>query len=477
MTMKWEGAVAAIALICTAGVISAQEPPANEISRRALERDAGEAVNWGMPIVSFEAMRRGYFALGAKYNDILYLSKPADWKLQITTPNSSSLYVYFNYNLKDGPVVVELPAAVGAGLFGSILDAWQMPLTDVGPEGADQGKGGKYLLLPPDYKGQTPAGDFAIRSATYNGYAAFRAIPKTRSNADTAKALALVKQLRVYPLSQEANPPQQRYIDISGKLFDGIARMDESFYDVLAKMVNEEPVQTRDLAAMGQLRTIGVEKGKPFQPDAATRGILKQTVADGHDELMEENARVVPYWPTAKWGTPAYMAIGAKTAFSFQTHHFLDIDGRGALYYIACALPKKLGAASFYLSVAIDDQNQPFDGSKTYHLHVPANVPARQFWAVTVYDLETAGFIRESPKTEVNSYQKPQKNADGSVEVYFGPKAPTGKETNWVYTAPGKRWFSIFRFYGPEPALRDKSWALPDIEQGEQSISAERKQH
>jgi hypothetical protein len=116
-----------------------------------------------MPIVSVDAMRQGFFGVGAKYGDIAYLSKPADWKLQLTTPNSSSLYVYFNFNLKDGPVILDFPAAVGAGLFGSIMDAWQAPLADVGPAGEDQGKGGKYLLLPPDFQGESPAGYFPVR--------------------------------------------------------------------------------------------------------------------------------------------------------------------------------------------------------------------------------------------------------------------------------------------------------------------------
>jgi hypothetical protein len=152
-----------------------------------------------MPIVSVDAMRQAFFSVGAKCGDIAYFSKPADWKFQVTKPNSSSLYVYFNFNLKDGPVVLDFPAAVGAGLFGSIMDAWQVPIADVGPAGDDEGKGGKYLLLPPDFGGKQPAGYFVLRSATYNGYAAFRAIPNTRSDEDTAKALTLVKQLRLYP--------------------------------------------------------------------------------------------------------------------------------------------------------------------------------------------------------------------------------------------------------------------------------------
>jgi hypothetical protein len=205
-----------------------------------------------MPIVSVDAMRQAFFRdAKANYNDIVFWSKPSDWQNQTTTPNASSLYGYFNFNTKDGPVVLEFPEAVGAGLFGTLLDAWQTPLVDVGAEGEDKGKGGKYLLLPPDFKGNVPTGHIPVRSATYNGYALFRAIPTTSSDADVAKAIALVKKPRLYPLSQAANPPEQRYIDMVGKLFDGIVRYDDSFYDSLARMVNEEPVQTRDMVAMG----------------------------------------------------------------------------------------------------------------------------------------------------------------------------------------------------------------------------------
>jgi hypothetical protein len=438
--------------------------PAQLTDRRLLAR-AVEAAIWGMPIVSVDAMRQSFFKTGATYGDILYLSKPADWRLQITTPNASSLYVYFNYNLKDGPVVLEFPAAAGAGLFGSILDAWQVPIVDVGPHGRDRGKGAKYLLTPADFKDQAPAGHVRIRSVTNNGYAVFRAIPTTRSDEDVAKALELVKQLRLYPLAQAANPPQQRHIDIAGKLFDGIARFDASFYDSLARMVNEEPVQMRDMVAMGQLRSLGIEKGKEFKPDEATRTLLTTAIAEAQRLFMDASLQGTPYWPGGKWATPSFVGGGAKTAFTYQTESYLDVDERASMYFIACAVPKKLGAATYYLSEARDAANAPLDGAKSYRLHVPPRVPAKQFWAVTVYDPETAAFIRESPNVEVNSYQDLQKNADGSVDIVFGPKASAGKESNWIYTAPGKSWITFFRFYGPGKALFEKTWRLPDLEQ------------
>jgi hypothetical protein len=440
--------------------------PPSELTERAIERRAVEAAIWGMPIVSVDAMRQAFFRdAKAKYGDIVYWSKPSDWKNQTTTPNASNFYVYFNFNLKDGPVVLEFPAAVGAGLYGSMMDAWQVPIAEVGPQGEDRGKGGKYLLLPPDFKGDLPAGYFAIHSTTYNGHALFRAIPVTLADADVANALALVKQQRLYPLSQAANPPQQRHIDMVGKLFDGIVRYDDTFYDSLALMINEEPVHERDMVAMGQLRTLGIEKGKKFKPDTATRAILKKAVAEAQSVFIDYlTAHLIPFWPGSQWGLS--IAIGPKTAFTFETDTYLDVDERGAMYFNAYAPPMKLGAGTFYMPTFNDASGQRLDGEKFYRLHVPPNVPAKQFWAVTVYDLETSGFIRDAPRISLDSYnQKMQRNPDGSVDIYFGPNAPAGNESNWIYTASGRAWFPYFRFYAPEQALFDKTWKLPDIEQ------------
>src|SRR5271169_5238301 len=147
--------LSALALICAVASAHAQNFSPDDLARRTIERRAVEGAIWGMPLVNTDAMRQAYFRdVGAKYNDICYFSTPADWHFQVTTPNASTNYVYFNFNLKDGPVVVEIPAAVGAGLLGSMVDAWDVAMTDIGPAGEDQGKGGKYLLLPPDFKGE-----------------------------------------------------------------------------------------------------------------------------------------------------------------------------------------------------------------------------------------------------------------------------------------------------------------------------------
>jgi len=437
------------------------------LQQRTLERRAVEAAIWGMPIVSFDAMRQAYFRdAKAKYNDIAFLSEPSDWKFLVTTPNNSTRYVYVNFNTKsDGPVVLEIPAAVGAGLFGTIVDAWQVPAMDVGPAGEDQGKGGKYLLLPPGHKGEIPPGYIPVVMNTYNSYALFRAISETTSKEGVAKALALVKQIKAYPLANAANPPEQRYIDIHGTVFDAIVRFDASFYESLARMINEEPVQPHDLSVMNLLRSLGIEKGHEFKPDAATRKVLQAAAQESHQWFM--NGLITSgdrFWPNRNWDIP-FLTVGPKTGFSFMTDGMLDVDGRGITFFTYCAPATKLGNATFYLGTFSDNEGQRLHGANTYRLRVPPNVPAKQFWAVTVYGVEDAAFFRNVSRNSLDSYdQKAKRNADGSVDIYFGPKAPAGSETNWVPTVAGKDWFPLFRFYGPEKPLFEKTWSLPDFE-------------
>jgi hypothetical protein len=438
----------------------------DDLARRAFERRAVEAAIWGMPIVSVDAMRTAFLRdAGARYDDIVYWSRQADWKLQITTPNASSWYVYIPINTKDGPVVVDLPPAVGAGLFGSLNDAWQVPRADVGPAGEDGGRGGRYLILPPGSPQTVPSGYIPVRFGTYNGYSLLRAVPATSSPSDVAKAIDLVKQTRVYSLARAADPPEQRHIDMAGKLFDGIVRFDDTFFDSLARIVAEEPVQERDFVAMAHLHSIGIDRGEPFNPEPPVRELLKKSVLEARAGFIRTIAALPSYWPNSAWAVPA-ASIATETSFTFEQDGRLDVDTRAQLFFFGCAPARKVGAAAFYVATTNDAAGAPLQGAKAYRLRVPPKVPAKQFWAVTVYDLETAAFVREAPRVEINSYdEKVKKNGDGSVDVFFGPSPRAGNEANSVYTMHGKPWVALFRFYAPENAVFDKSWRLPDVEE------------
>lgn len=436
----------------------------SELVVRTLRRRAVEAAVWGMPIVSVEAMREAYFRdAGAAYNDILYWSKPSDWRFQFTTPNASTHYVYFNINTKDGPVVVDVPASDRCGLFGSLVDAWQFPVTDVGPQGRDAGRGGRYLLLPPGYQRNIPEGCFALPMHTYNGYALLRAIPRSHAAADIAEALDLVKALRVYPLAAVQKPPAQRFIDMASRPLEGAVTFDESFYSRLARMVEEEPVQPRDLAAMGQLRSLGIGEGLTFRPSPATRAILSEAADEAHQLFMQGTRTGERFWPLAHWIISAQ--VGPKTGFNYVLPDRLEIDERSVVFFLAFAAPAKLGSATFYLGAWRDSEGELLRGDRTYRLPVPPDVPVKQYWAVTAYDSATACFLRGMPRAGVDSYDAQlRRNPDGSVDLYAGPVPPAGQETNWIPTAEDREWFAFFRFYGPERSLFSRAWTLGDFQ-------------
>ena len=306
---------------------------ATMLDTQALHDLAVHAAKWGTPIVSFDAMRQAFFRdAGAQYGDLAYLSRFADWRFQITTPNASTRYVYLNFNTTNGPIVLEIPPAAGAGLFGSILDAWQVPLADVGPKGSDEGKGGKYLVMPPNLAGSAPAGYIAVESNTYNGYAAFRAITEDASQGAVDRALSLVKQIRIYPFAKAANPPATRAIDVAGKLFDAIMHYDDTFFAALAKMVSEEPMLPRDADIVESLKQLGIEKGKPFAPDESIRAELEAAARDAQQQLIASEPREgEPFWPNGAWQSAS--PVGVKTGFTYVTSDGLDIDARATTFF------------------------------------------------------------------------------------------------------------------------------------------------
>jgi hypothetical protein len=456
----------ALALACTATVAQAQALSAQDLARRMIERRAVEAVIWGMPAVNYDLMLQEMLKLGGKANQIVYWSRLPDWKNQTLTPNPDAIYLMPFINTKDvGPVVIEMSPADEGSITGTIMDAWQTPLADVGPAGVDAGKGGKYLVLPPDFTDKPPDGYIALPSLTYQGYALLRSILKSGSDTDIVKAVNYGKRVRVYPLSAAANPSATTFVDAIDVVYDATVPYDIRFFQSLDRFVQQEPWLTRDKAMIDQLKSIGIEKGKPFAPDTKTEGILNAGVREAHAflELTYENA-FSPYFADRRWVFPADPQYIKAAQSSYAEADAYPVDARGLVFSFAFFTPKG-PTGSFYLMDIRDKAGEALDGANAYRLTVPANAPVRQYWSATVYDRVTHTLIRDQ-KTVSRSSQSPglQKNADGSVDVYFGPKAPAGKEPNWVPTSPSGDFEVLFRFYGPEKPLFDKTWTLPDIE-------------
>jgi len=478
-------ALSLVANACTSKESTAASPPAqappapsssspSDVSAEALERRvielrAVEAVIWGMPVVNTDLMRQEMFRkTTGKENEVLYWSRPADANNQTLTPNPDCIYFLTFFNTKDvGPVVIELPPADTGSFAGSIMTFWQMPMADVGPEGEDKGKGGKYLVLPPGFKGAPPAGYIVLKSDTYAGYALLRSNLVSHAEADIAKANGYGKRTRVYPLSAAAHPSETKFSDASPMLFDSTIKYDVSLFDNINRVVQDEPWIDRDRVMIDVLRSIGIEKGKPFNPDGRRRSILNDAVREAHALLEARyDAGMPQYNPPIRWTLPAMPDVIASYKTSYGEPNSYPVDARGLGYTYAFVGIRNLGAAQFYLISIKDKDGRPYEGNKTYRLRVPANAPVKQYWSITAYDREIHTVIKGMPYASRSS-QIPdlKKNPDGSVDIYIGPKAPDGMSANWLPTDPARRFDLMFRFYGPTPELFNKTWKLPDVEE------------
>jgi len=440
-----------------------------DVIQRTIHRRATEAVIWGMPAVNAELMFQAVVQAKGDFNQIVYWSRPLNWKNQTLTPNPDTIYVFPFFNTKDvGPMVLEIPPADEGSITGTIDDAWQTALEDVGPAGVDKGKGGKYLILPPGYKDKVPEGYIALPSQTYTGYAILRSNLGSGSDADVAKAVAYGKRVKFYPLAQVGSPPPTTFVDAINVMYDSTIPYDFRFFQSLDHFVQREPWLERDKAMIDQLKSIGIEQGKSFKPDAKTQEILNDAACEAHAwlDVQYEGVFSPPFNEGSHWALPASPDVveGMQTLFAKPGAY--PLDGRGVTYSMAYFSAKHLGAGQFYLMTIKDKEGRSFDGGSTYRLNVPANAPVKLYWSATIYDRATHALIRNLPWSSRSS-QNPdlQKNADGSVDVYFGPRAPAGKESNWVPTSADGKFEVLFRLYGPEKPLFEKTWKLPDIEQ------------
>jgi len=459
-------ALLAFGLLSNAWAAPPQGFSAPELQRRSVERRAVEAVLWGMPAVNYERMLQAAAANGGALNQVVYWSRPVNAKNQTLTPNPDTIYLNPFYDTSKGPVVVEIPPADADHVIVGTFDAsWQNALADVGPTGEDKGKGGKYLLLPPGHAGTVPDGYIVLRPDTYRGFVILRSNFKSRSDADIRAAVEHGKRVKVYPLG--GDPGSTVFVDAYDKPFDATIPYDASFFELLHRFVQAEPWITRDKVMIDALKTLGIEKGKPYQPDAKTKAILDKAAKEAHAviTLNYERGFATPFYEGTRWGVPIPKETVDGLGNVFADPDQYGLDGRATMYHMAYFSPKVLGAGQFYLINISDRAGKPLDGGSTYRLRVPADAPIEQYWSVTAYDRETHALIRGLHRPSLASNDTAvQKNADGSTDVYFGPKAPAGKEANWVPTDPKRKFELLFRLYGPKKELFGKQWKLPDAE-------------
>ncbi len=456
-----------ITVICCFFLVGNAQAEEQSIHDRMFHHRAVDAAVWAMPLMNFKFYRDALADAGVGPNDIGYFSKLQNWKFQTATPNNTTPYILAYWNLNNGPVVIELPPSTpDVGIFGTLMDAWQRPMDDIGALGRDKGKGATYLLVPPGYDGALLPKALVYEQRTNNGFIVLRPIIKGATKENLAKAVAFVKKIKIYPIAKASKPPKMKFVDLYDELLEMTPVLDGNIYREIHEMLEEEPVEDQNLVMMGLLARIGIRKGEPYKPDAKTQAIYDKAGPEALQYMLEQYHRNLNPWfyEDKKWSslTPAG---DIETDWSYEYPSYFDYHARGALYYAIITSVKNYGSATFYLDLAETSDGQWLDGSKNYKLVMPPNVPVRNFWAITAYDLESASYIRNMDKSSVDNTQKElQKNSDGSVDIYFGPTAPKGKESNWLPTDPKRRFFLLSRFYGPEPALFDKSFELNDIE-------------
>ncbi len=457
------------------------KPPAgSKVSVKDLDyqvkyQRAFEAVLWSTPAVGMYAYWHAAADWDAGSNTIIAWSKPATPYLEGVTGNNQTPYILSQTDLSKGPVVLEVPAATDkATLYGQVVDHWQISIADVGPSGLDKGKGGKILFTPPDYKGKVPAGYMEVKSPSYRITFAFRSIKSPKGT--TADAYAYSKSLKMYYLSELPNPKPTKFVDPAAeeKRWAALPHFDERWFEDLHAIFSLENARSTDTYMMGMLESLGIEKGKPFKPDAKTKKAMRHAVTDAYYYMQEKFMGMresIAWWPDRNWADSMY--VDQDRGFRFEkhdaTHQSMQIDKRGIHYFYGIYWPNKLSKqpATQYLMAMGDKDGNELQAGKTYKLKVPKDMPVKQFWSLIVYDMETYAFIY-SPEmrpglSSLDDSDTMKKDADGGVTLYFGPKAPKGLESNWIPTS-GKKPFPVMRFYGGTREFWDKSWKMPDVE-------------
>ncbi len=454
--------------------------------------------------VSIDALRKGMHEIGVKDNEVLVFSDLMDAKSLFLTANADTIYVMGSLDLSKGPVVLETPPE----FLGAVQDAWFRWVVDLGVPGPDRGVGGKYLIVPPDYKGELPDGGFFIARARTNTIVWFgRSFLENHS--DPKPVVENIRKFtKVYPyepggvgtpiasflagdakLGRVTEPAPTVFHEGSGKVINTIPPNDWTFYERLNEVVQKEPATSLDPELMGPIAALGIIKGKPFAPDTRMKKIMTDALAlanaTSRTLFMSPRDPNWFYYPNSSWSnflfetgyqfeTPIPM-ITREGVKPFAPTGYRTMDARTYFFYgvtgITPAMAMRLpGIGSQYLLAMADANKNHFDGSKTYKVTLPKGIPEKNFWSLTVYDNMTRSMLdtpQRYPRAGSQSYPSPaaEPDEDGSTTVYFSPTQPKDvKRGNWIQTTPGKGWFTILRLYSPLEPFFAKTWRPSEIE-------------
>jgi hypothetical protein len=446
--------------------------PTPDTSERAQDDIAYQravvAYRFWYPTVSVEGIFNGNRQAGLKDNETLGAAAAGPRQVGFTL-NSDTPYGSATLDVSKGPMVIELPPGAYIGLVNDHNQGWVL---DMGIPGPDAGQGGKHLVVGPGYTGLIPTGYYVGHTPTFKNLIAVRALPP---GGDQQKALEALKAIKVYPLSSADNPTPMKVVDTTEKDMDSTSLKWEDnfqFWEVLDRVVQEEPLIGKFQPMYGLLATIGIEKGKTFAPDERMKAILAKAAKDGRDQLLvsafDSDRPDKLAWPDRKWEWAGLVPGSAQ----FETPAGMDLEARDRWFAQAIVTSPAMfkrtpGAGSLYWLAARDGTGAWLDGGKTYRLSIPQPVPDKLFWSVTAYDAQTRSEVQtDQDKAALRSlFELKDVSTTEPTELYFGPEAPAGKESQWIKTVPGRGWFAYIRIYGPEQAAFDGSWKPGDFEE------------
>jgi len=418
---------------------------------------ATQAYLWSIPLIGFVHWQLHQAdELGSKNGQFVY-AETYDEKVCCLTLNVTTPYVWSFVDLQEsGPYVIEVPP--GGQVRGATSDMWQIQI-------AQMTRPGKYLFVGP-YQEVPPGAEsegFIINHSPMNNFfVGIRLMPEGED-----ERLALLGKIKIYPFNERENPKKLEHIRPKKEWYAHQPRSMD-YWKALHRSINREPVREMDRYYMAMLKKLGIEKGKPFNPDARQKKILMDALVVG--EAMAKANDFSTRLEKSYYREGSHWDFATTASWNSRTEYYQELDGSAAWFYEAVTNDESMhgqetGWGQVYITANKDADGEFIDGATNYVLHIPANPPAKAFWSITLYDVSTRAIIQnKTKKADLSSQQELQMNKDGSVDLYFGPKAPAGKESNWVQTMPDKAWFPYFRLYSPTQPFLDQTWVLPDIE-------------
>ncbi len=418
----------------------------------------------GVHIASMEALKQGILSFGPANQTALIFEELMDSKSLFLTANTTNIYGTLWMELANEPMVVETPSDV----LGFVDDHYFKYVADFGRLGPDRAQGGKFLFLPPHYEGEIPDGYFVYQTNTYGNWVIWRGFQK---NGDPQPAVLDMKEkLKVYPLSQKNNPPAMNFLNVSGKQFNTIHKMDERIYEEINAAIQAEPAMGENPEILGSLAAIGIKKGQEFNPDSRMQAILKEASKIGSAIVRTQMAKPRDGYLYKFEGTQWLNPLAYKS-YLFEHEGARLMDARSAFHFYATGITpamsmKLVGKGSQYAIAYSDQAGNTFEGSKTYRFTVPANPPMKDYWAFTIYDNQTRSMLQTDQRFPGidSGTQGLVQNEDGSWYVFIGPESPAGFENNWIQSIPGRGWNVIFRLYGPLEPWFNNEWYPSDAE-------------